>query len=276
VLFRSSFKVNKSPSVIDSFEITNKVYGISPFTFTLPISTSNAPFIYSTSDTNIASINSDGIISVNSAGLVNIYIRQNENENYLASTIKSTQLLIDKATTTLGDFTILNKIYGENNTFQITNPTSNRLGSFSYSILNTDYVSVDSNGLVTINNASNDTNITITIRQNETSNYYASDPKQTTFKIFKGTLSPTTTSNLLLVGNLEFNTQTYGYPLIISAPLSASTGTFSYESSDTDIININGSTATFNKVGSASIRFIQAETNNYNSYQSEFYPVTIV
>ena len=271
-----SFKIKKSPSIIQNFTIPNSVYGISPFTFTLPASTSNAPFIYSTSDNNIASIDSNGLISVNNAGSVIIYIGQNENENYLEPIIKSTTLLIEKARVTLGNFTIPNQIYGVTSTFQITHPTSNSPGSFSYISLNTNYASVNSDGLVTINGASNNTDITITTIQNETSNYYASDPKTTTFKIIKGTLSHTTTSNLLLVGNLEFSTQTYGYPLIISAPSSASTGTFSYESSDLNIITIDGTTATFNKAGTAGIRFIQTETNDYNSYQSEFYPITII
>ncbi len=279
----ASFTITKATPVLSSFTIGPKTYGDEPFTVSHPTSASDGALTFESSDPSIASFDSIDIpdlITINDGGSVEIRIKQLETNKYLESAVVKAQLVISPAIASLGTFEILNKTYGDE-PFSFTLPETNSNGALTYSSSLPGVASIDSNGLITIYGANEENEtVTITIGQNPTSKYSAPTPVIATFKVNKATLSTTATSNKLKIGQLDFSTVTkkVGYSSLISAPTSASTGQFTYYSSNPEFVSIlhtdSGPTLIFNKAGTSNITFKQASTSNYNEYTSE--PVELI
>jgi hypothetical protein len=132
-----------------------------------PNSNSQAPFIYISSNSAIASVSNTGLVSYNNIGNAIITISQNSVNNYTSASI-TMNVTVTKLPTNISVITPINKTYG-NRPFNL-NVTSNSQGIISYSSSNTNLATVTSDGLVTILQASSDS-VEILIEQSETENY---------------------------------------------------------------------------------------------------------
>jgi uncharacterized protein YjdB len=247
----ASLVIGKANPIIN-FNISAQTYSIGG-TFTLPQPSSNSTgvFSYKSSDANIASI-SGNIVTILQAGTVTITATQAETENYTSGTLPTT-LIINKAISTLTNFSIANRTYSSGDTITLTQPTSNRSGAFSYASSNTNIASVNGS-TVTILQAGT---VTITATQAESTNYAAANITAS-FTINKATPA---------ISNFSIDAQTYssGGVFIIKEPSSNSTGTILYASSNRNIASVSGSTITIINAGTVTITATQAETTNYTS-----------
>jgi hypothetical protein len=168
-------ELNKTTPSITNFSIPTKKYGDSSFTIPQPTSDSNGLFIYSSSNTSVATI-SGNTITIVGAGTATIIAIQEATTNY-TSGIVTTLFEVAKATPSISSFSIRTKTYGDN-PFTITPPTSNSNGSFSYLSSDTSVATISGNTITIVGVGSS----TITAFQDATSNY-TSGTKNTSFRV---------------------------------------------------------------------------------------------
>ena len=146
-------------------------------------------------------------------------------------------------------FTIPKQFYGAS-PFQITTPTSNSTGSFSYRSSDDTIASISGS--------------TVTFVGLGTATITATQAATDTFT--EGTVTTTLTVKLnpTITPLSSIPTKVYGDPPFdIEAPTSYSPGLFSYASSNTRVATISGSTVTIVGPGSVTITATQEETQNY-------------
>jgi len=239
----------KTSTSLSNFSIPTKTVGNSAFTITQPTTNSSGSFSYSSSNTSVATI-SGNTITIVGAGTATITATQATTETHTSATTTTT-LQVDKITTSITGFSIPSKTFG-NSTFTITSPTSNSNGSFSYTSSNTSVATISGNTITIVGVGST----TITASQAETTSY-TSATLTTTFQVSKGTPSIT---------GFSIPTKTYGdSSFTITQPISNSTGTFSYSSSNTSVATISGNTITIVGPGTATITASQGDSTNFNS-----------
>ena len=149
---------------LSNFTIPAKTYGDAAFTLTPPTSNSGSAFTYSSSNTSVATV-SGNTVTILAGGSVTITATQAETSSYLEGTITAT-LTINKAVTTLSNFTIPAKTYASD-PFTLTPPTSNSNGEFTYSSSDTSVATISGNTLTILRGGP----VTITATQAETSSY---------------------------------------------------------------------------------------------------------
>jgi len=155
-------------------------------------------------------------------------------------------------TTTITNFSVPTKTFGDSS-FQITAPTSNSNGAFTYSSSNTAVATVSGTTITIVGSGSS----IITATQAATANY--------TSKTITATLVVNTATPVL--SNFSVPTKTFGEsPFTITQPTSNnSTGAFTYSSSNTAVATVSGTTVTIVGAGSSIIVATQAATANYTS-----------
>jgi len=239
--------VNVPVPTFGTFTVPTVTFGASPFTITQPSSNSTGAFTYSSSNTSIATI-SGSTITVVSAGSVTITATQASDATYAQGSTTAT-FTINKATPTLGTFTVSTVTFGSI-PFTLTPPTSNSIGSFTYTSSNTGVATISGSTLTVLNVGS----ATITATQLTTVNYLQASTTAT-FTINKA--APT-------LGAFTISTVTFGAsPFLIVSPTSNSNGVFTYASLDPTIASISGSTLTVVSGGSVTITATQLTTVNY-------------
>jgi hypothetical protein len=152
---------------------------------------------------------------------------------------------------TIGALSNVTKNFGDA-AFNITNPTSNSAGAFSYSSGNTGVATISGN-TVTIVGAGSSI-ITATQAAN---GFYTTGT--TTFTLTVNKIAPVfgafaDQSKLLSTGSYT-----------ITAPTSTSTGAITYTSSNTSVATVSGTAVTLAGVGTSTITANQAATTNYNA-----------
>ena len=155
----------------------------------------------------------------------------------------------NKITPTLGPFTIPAQTYGTS-PFQLTHPTSNSNGSFSYTSSNTSIATI-SGSTVTIKGIGS---TTITATQASTSNYNSAS---TTATLTINKADP-------VINNFSDISKTYGDSAFQLNPQSNSSGTITYASSNTIVATISGNYVTLHEPGTTTITLTQSSTSNYN------------
>jgi uncharacterized protein YjdB len=152
-------------------------------------------------------------------------------------------------TPTITNFSIQSKIIGDA-PFTINQPTSNSSGLFSYTSSNLSVATISGNTITIVGAGTS----TITATQAGTTNY-SSGQITTTFQVNQS--FPTIT-------NFSIQSKTIGdAPFTINRPISNSSGSFSYTSSDLSVATISGNTITIVGIGSSTITATQAGTTNY-------------
>ena len=254
----TSFNILKISPTITNFTIPDRIY-LKGDSFTLDQSSnSTGAFSYTTLDSSMVTItNSPSTVNVLKAGHVRITATQATDVNYISRSI-DTSFNIIKATPNFGEFTITNKEYSNGYKFDITNPSSNSTGTFTYSSLNTNITIANTTPpTITILGAGH---VDITATQASDDNYN-SRSIDTSFNIFK--VFPTITNFSILNQKYSY----YGEKIPITDPSSNSIGKFSYTNSslDTSIVDISGNEITILKSGNVTITATQASDNNYKS-----------
>ena len=232
---------------IGVFSIPNKNYGDTTFQITPPTSNSSGVFSYFSSNLSVATINGNTVTIVG-AGTSTITTTQSETTNHTSGTSLTT-FQVNKATPTITNFSIPTKIYGDA-PFQITSPTSNSSGAFSYSSSNSSVATIIGNMLTIVSVGTS----TIIVTQSETTNY-TEGTSQIIFQVNKAT--PTITRFLIPIKKND------DAPFQIDTPTSNSLGAFSYASSNSSVATINGNTVTIVGAGISLITVTQSETTNY-------------
>jgi hypothetical protein len=200
---------------------------------TPPTSNSNGSFVYTSSNTDVATItNNAGVYSINviSAGTSIITAIQEESGTYGSTSVSSTLVIL--LSPTLGTFSLptgVSLYINQTITRQLTPPTSNSNGSFVYTSSNTDVATITNNaGVYSINVISFGT-IVITATQ-EASGIYASKSVSSTLVI----LTPPTINfpNFSMLYTTRYLARSYSEGIAsIATPIeisSNSSGSFSF------------------------------------------------
>ncbi len=170
----------KTTAVISIFSILACEYLDKTITIKDPVSNSNAPFTYESSNTAIATITGN-TVTIKGAGVVVITAKQVANANFTAA-LSNTFLVIHKSAPTLSGFKIAGHNLGEGS-FALTDPLSKSDGGFTYTT-NSPNITI-SNKKVSMA----DLGVAyITVSQAETANFKSADATAFfTIKITKGT-----------------------------------------------------------------------------------------
>jgi hypothetical protein len=245
----ASFQVNKANPNIRNFSIPPATYGDGSVVINAPETDSSGSFIYSTSNSSVASISGNKITIV-SVGTATITATQLESTYYTSGTI-TTSFQVNKATPTIPTFSIPPATYGDGS-FVINPPASNSDGSFNYTSSNTSVADISGNTIIILSPGST----TITASQSETS-LYAYTTKTALFQVNKATPS---------ISSFSIPPATYGdIPFVIDISGSNSDGSFNYSSSNPSVADISGNTIVIFNAGTTIITAIQSETPFYNS-----------
>jgi len=131
----STEDVKPFPPSIGTFTIAAKRLGSAPFVLTPPTSNSAGAFTYSSANASIATI-SGSTVTVVGAGTTTITAVQAANAGYGSTTITATFTVTELEPPTFGSFNVPSKMMGSL-PFQLTAPTSNSGGAFSFTSSNT-------------------------------------------------------------------------------------------------------------------------------------------
>jgi hypothetical protein len=244
------FEATKGTPTIIGFSISTTTFG-NTFTITPPDSDSLGLFSYTSSNLEVATI-SGTTITVVGVGNATITATQAETTTYKSGTT-STSFQVNQATPTISGFSIPTKTVIDD-PFQITQPTSNSLGLFSYISSNLEVATISGTTITVVGVG----NATITATQAETTTY-KSGTSDAFFQVNQATPTPTIT-------NFSIPIKTFGIsPFTITQPTSNSSGLISYTSSNLEVATISGTTITVVGVGNATITATQAETTTYKS-----------
>jgi len=144
----STEDVKPFPPSIGTFTIAAKRLGSAPFVLTPPTSNSAGAFTYSSSNTSIATI-SGSTVTVVGVGTTTITAVQAANAGYGTTTITATFTVTELEPPTFGSFNVPSKMMGSV-PFQLTAPTSNSGGAFSYTSSNTAVATISGTTLTVI------------------------------------------------------------------------------------------------------------------------------
>jgi uncharacterized protein YjbI with pentapeptide repeats len=218
-----------------------RVYSVSSEgTFTFTSSNPTIVSIYGT----IAYVNLDGTCTITTA--------QSAVTNYFVSTTKDTVFTVGLKSPTISPLVLATpKTYGEQD-FQITQPTSNSTGAFSYVSLDTSIATVSGNTISIVKAGS----VVIRAIQASQPHNYAAAYVEATLVINKADPN---------LDAFSFADKVYlNGPFTITQPTSIGPGSFVY-TSNLPIVSINGSTITINAAGTCIITATKQETDNYLS-----------
>jgi len=243
------FEVIKGTAILTNFIVPARTAGTDGFSLIPPRTNSDGIFTYTSSDTDVATIDGDAVTIVG-AGTTTITADQSSSENYLSGTINAT-FVVNQITTVLTNFPGISGAVG-NPAFTITPPTTNSDGVFTYTSSRPSVATIDGDVVTIVGGGIT----TITAVQSSTRNY-TSATTTTTLQV-----SALTT----VLSNFNLPTKAVGEaPFAIVPPTTNGDGVFSYTSSNTAIVTIVGNMATIIGAGTATITAIQSSTPNYSS-----------
>jgi hypothetical protein len=245
----SILAVNKIPPILSNFVVPAKSYGNAAFTITPPTTNSDGTFTYTSSNTAVATIvgSTVTIVGIGSSTITAV----NVTSARYAAAIITASFVVNKGTSALTNFSVPAKIFGDVS-FDITPPTTNSTGAFTYISSNTAVATIAENVVTIVGVGSS----TFTASQAATTLFLATTTT-TSFVVNKAT--PTIT-------NFSEITKTFGNAAFtLVAPTSNSAGSFTYTSSNTAVATIAGSTVTIVGGGTATITASQVATTNYSA-----------
>jgi hypothetical protein len=252
-----TFTVAKAIPNIQNFNIDPRIFGDASFVITDPSSNSSGRFRYDSSNTSVAEV-SGNIIIVKNAGTAKITVRQDACGNYLDGSA-NTSFIVNQKTPTLENFNIDPRIFGDAS-FVVSPPSSNSSGRFIYDSSNTSVADVCGNRII-VKNAGT---AKITVRQDACGNY-ANGYIETSFIVNQKTPDISFTIPSKTFGDASF---------AITDISSNSTGTFQYDSSNTEVADVCGNRITITGAGAALITVRQEATANYTD-SSKNYTFTV-
>jgi hypothetical protein len=245
----ATLEVSQATPIITNFSVPTKGITDAAFSLTAPTTNSSGLITYTSSDTEVATIDGTTVTIVGS-GTSTITATQASTTNFISGTITAT-FRVNKVTTVLSNFSVPEKTAGNAN-FEITSPTTNSPGTFTYTSSNTAVATIVGSTITIVGSG----NSTITATQASASEY-ASASITAVFKV-----NPITT----VLTNFSVPAKTFGdAAFAIIPPTTNSDGTLTYISSNTTIATIAGNMITIVGVGNCTIIADQASTSQYTS-----------
>jgi uncharacterized protein YjdB len=243
---------------LSNFRITTKTFGDDAFTLDPPDSNSPGGFRYSSSKTDVASVNATtGRVTIVGAGSTVITATQAAARGFEAGTITAT-LIVGKATPVNAALKDVTKTFGDDS-FTIARPTSTSTGAFTFTSSDEDVVKQSkTTGRWIVAGAGK---ATITVAQAATDDFIsATDSMVVTVR--KGTpelTAPADVSKAFLDADFD-----------LPRPASGSKGAFTYSSSDSNVVSITGAKASIKAAGTVTITASQAGTTDWVAASTTF------
>jgi len=235
------------PTIIFTIPLRN--IGDAPFTMVPPISNSKGAFTYTSSNSEVATIDGNTMTIVG-MGTSTITAVQESTDFFISGTTTTT-LTVENVKPVVTDFVVPAKTFGDA-AFSIVAPTSNSDGIFSYTSSNTAVATIDGSTITVVGGGTS----TISAYQAITSDY-GSAIITASFEVSRATT--------VLTGFSEI-TKTFGdASFSIVTPTTNRDGAFIYTSSNTAVATITGSRITIIGGGTATITASQLITSNYTS-----------
>lgn len=245
-----SFTVSKADQTISFAELISKNVGDPDFDLDAS-SSSNLLISYSSSNTNVATI-SGKTVTIIGVGTTTITASQSGNTYYNAASSVTQDLVVNKGTPVISNFSDLSKQYGDA-AFAV-NASSASTGAFTYSSSNTSVATVSGN--------------TITITGTGTSTITASQAADVNYNSASATLLLTVSKGTQTISFSELDDVYIGGSTFNLNATSSAGLTVSYSSSNTSVATVSGNTVTIVGVGSTTITASQAGNSNFEAATS--------
>jgi len=253
-----NIQMTTTPTWTTSFIVpSDKKYNDPSFNLTNPVSNSPGEFTYTSSKSNIATIQGN-IVTIVGAGITVITATQDASGIYTSKQATAAFIVdgIISPTWTTSFVVPSNKKYRDPS-FNLTNPVSNSTGVFTYTSSNTIVATVNGttvNGTtVTIHTAGS----TIITATQDVSGMYTS--KTATATLVVGVL-PSMLSNFI-IPKKEFNDISFN----LTDPSSNNVGLFTFVSSNPSVATISGRVVTIHAVGTSTITASPTAYWNFSS-----------
>jgi hypothetical protein len=245
----ATFTVNKITTVLTDFAVPTKTFADASFSLVAPTTNSDGAITYTSSNAAVATV-SGSRITIIGGGTATITATQATTPIYEAQAITAS-FLVNQKTTVLSNFSVITKTFGDAS-FNLVAPTTNSTGSFTYTSSNTTVATIAGSTVTIVGTGT----VTITANQASNANFLA-ETITTTMTVIQAI--PTITK-------LDIPAKIIGTaPFALVAPITNSTGAFTYTTSDESVATINGNTVTIVGLGITTITAIQASTANYIS-----------
>ena len=241
------FIINQFQPILSNFVIPEKTFGDSTFDLSYPLTDSDGEFTFTSSHNEVATIVGRRV-TINGTGKTNITCSQSATSNYLFAEITA-ELNVIQATTILSEFSIPEKIFGDNS-FELNIPKSNRDGAFIYSSLDENVASIVGNKVTVVGAGKT----TITAKQTATPNYLLAEITAELNVIKATTILNNFNIPDKIFGNDDFD---------LTDPESNRLGNFTYSSSDPLVATVYGKTVRIIGEGYADITATQVLTSDY-------------
>ena len=256
-------KVTKAVPKIGPFVLVKKTFGDDPYLLKPPVSTSNADFVYDSTNEAVAKVNaSTGRITIVGAGTTSITATQPATPNFETATTRAT-LTVAKGTVTFASSVIEDVTYGAAD-FSLTAPASESKGLVTFSSATPDVASVDaSTGRVSIVGAGA---ASLRINLGASTNFEATS-QTVSFNVKRAvpTLVMTAPSDK------PFGAPDFTFPV----PTSNSKGAISYTSVTPNVATIDATTGVVRLVGTGTVT-IQASVAATSNYETKSNTISFV
>ena len=233
-----------------------RVFGDEAFTLKEPTSSSSGAFSFDSSDEKVARVNrTSGRVTIVGAGRTTIKMDQAATDDYLAGST-DVVLTVRKAAPTPAfgaASSEITKTFGDAD-FDISAPTSESKGAFTFTSSNADVVAVTSAGKASVKGVGT---ATITASQAATDDHLAATTTMTVRVNRAGAGLSGFTDVSKVFGDAKFT---------LTAPKSAGSGAFTYSSDNTKVVTVNSTSGevTIVGAGSATITATQAESATHS------------
>ena len=247
---------------------STKTFGDVSFAITTrPTSNSTGVITYSSSNTNVATIDPSGnFITLVGAGDVSFNAIQAATSQYTSATNTSNTLTVARGTSTLSASSFAvpsSKTFGNAPFSFDTLPTSNNSSvAIVYSSSNTNVATVDASGTTITLVGAGDVSFNAT--QPQTNQYNAATKTSNTLTVARGT-STLSASSFAVPSSKTFGNSPFSFDTL---PTSNNTSVaIVYSSSNTNVATVDASGTTITLVGAGDVSFnaTQPQTNQYNA-----------
>jgi hypothetical protein len=250
-----TFTIQITPPTIQPLISQNPTYfGIGTYAITQPISNSTGVFVYTSSNTTVATI-SGANITIKALGNTIITATQSATVNYSGGSYVTQNLVVATSIAPTIQPLLINPVSYGSVPIVLTQPISNSMGTFTYTSSNLAVATISGSTMTILSNG----NTTITATQDATTRFLGGSSVLNNLVVVASTVP--TIQTLIFT-----NTVNYGLaPFILTNPISNSSGAFTYTSSNTLVATISGSTVTILSAGQTSIIATQAAAGIYTS-----------
>ncbi|PWG79273.1 MBG domain-containing protein [Pararcticibacter amylolyticus] len=243
--------VNQTGSLITFNELAMRTFGDAAFSAGAQSVHLETPLVYTSSNTNVASVDQNGLISITGAGQALITVSQASSANYEAAKPVSQQLTVLKSPAAISVTSAGTRTYGDAD-FALNAGSGNPESGISYNSSDPAVATVNSQGIVQIAGAGN---AVITVTQAASANFEAAVPVTMNIKVAKKAAEISFEAlPVKTFGDADF------------APAAVGThaeSTVVYSSSNPAVATIVNGNIHINGAGTSVITASLAESNNY-------------